>query len=681
MAFPQLSNPRLRYPLAVLSLGGYLLASASALSDAYEGPMVLIPWVSGLCLVVFFLAGFLLTLGNPPKHYEIDHELLIRDCLVGGLVTLSLVLAPQLFADGSSEPLTYFMSEVYPVLATLPVVICLTRTFASLQHLVNEQTATTRITLRWFVGLLGLSTLAALAPLPIPVLYVVYGLAALPLFSLLFRVRWIAGMAAGSRIYVVVYLFLLTWVHLGLIVWFIMADSPGLFFHDVRQNPFALLLMVFNGGYAFTALLAVLFNWPLSAVIERRNSDIKGFQSLNEQINKKDSAEDIQELLLDLCYQHSGAQAAWFTRPAEGGAQVHYMRRGQVSMQQISQLEDFLHTEASDSLQERDLHLYLPDAAECEGLSEKAKPYRSVLTFPMSVNGMPEGNLVLLREHKNAFSPYSIRMLGTYVNQARLALEKNRLVVQAVENERMRNEFEIATRVQESLLPGRAPERAWVTLAVEYKPAQEVGGDCYDFFENDDNLFVVMGDVSGKGMGAAFNVAELKGIFHSHTEYLDQPAEYLVRVNRAVSACFSQGIFLTMVYLGFRPKDNEFIYARAGHCPLLFYRASDGSTSYLEDRGMGLGIIRNDSYRDHIQVCVRRFDTNDILVLYSDGIMEAHHPVTGEEYGLERLRHVVARHAFFTAEEIKSRIITDVVQFCAGGKTTDDITLLVIKFQ
>jgi phosphoserine phosphatase RsbU/P len=681
LPFPELRDPRLRYPLAALSLGGWLLASASALSGAYEGPMVLLPWVSGICLAVFFLAGLLLTLGNPPRRSEGDPELLLRDRLVGGLVTLSLVLASQLFAAGSDEPLAYFMSEVYPVLAALPVVIYLTRTFASLQHLVNEQTATTRITLRWFVGLLALTALAALAPLPLWALYAVYALAALPLFSLLFRVRWIAGMAAGSRIYMAVYLFLLTWVHLGLIVWFVVADSPGLFFSDVRQNPFALLLMTFNGGYAFTALLAVLFNWPLSAVIEQRNSDIDGFQSLNELINKKDSAEDIQELLLELCFRHSGAQAAWFTRPAEGGTQVQYLRRGHVSLQQISHLEAFLHSEASDTLQERDLHLYLPDAGEREELRERVRPYRSVLTFPMSVNGMPEGNLVLLREHKNAFTPYSIRMLGTYVNQARLALEKNRLVVQAVENERMRNEFEIATRVQEALLPERAPERAWVTIAAEYKPAQEVGGDCYDFFECGEDLHVVMGDVTGKGMGAAFNVAELKGIFHSHTEYLSQPAEFLVRVNRAVSACFSPGVFLTLIYLGFRPRDNEFIYARAGHCQLLFYRAADASTTYLEDRGMGLGIVRNDSYRDHIQVCVRRFDTNDILVLYSDGIMEAQHPDTGEEYGLERLRQVVARHAFFTAEEIKSRILSDVLQFCAGGKAADDITLLVIKFQ
>ncbi len=673
--------PWLKPLLLAVALVSWAVATASAASEAYEGAFVLLPWVSGLAVSLFFLASLVYAIGFDHNRNPVDPEILLRNLLVGGLITLTIVLLSQLFPPDFRSPLAYFTGEVYPLLASLPLVFYLTRSFAALQHLVDERTVTTRVTLRWFAVILGFSALEAILPMPELVLYIGYALAAIPAFSLLFRVRWIAEMASGSRLYVLIYLFLITWVHLGLILWFVVEDAPGVFFRDALQNPFPLMLMIFNGGYALISLLAVLFNWPMSAVIERRNNDIFGFQSLHEQISHKGSAEDIQELLLDLCYRNSGARAAWFTRPVGRGNQVQYLKRGEVALGQIGLWEKELRSEANTATMERDGHLYVRDTTRHEQLGVFGNQYKTVLTFPMSVNGHPEGSLVLLQEPEDAFDDYSIRMLGTYVNQARLALEKNRLVAQAVENERMKNEFEIATRVQEKLLPAIVPERPWVKLSVAYRPAQEVGGDCYDFFETGEELHIVLGDVSGKGMGAAFNVAELKGIFHSNLDYLSRPEEFIYRVNTAVGACFDPQVFLTMVYMSFRPLQNEFYYIRAGHCKVLYYRANDGTAEYLKDEGMGLGILRNESFRKKISVNSHRFDTNDIIVLYTDGILEAMHPESREEYGEERLRHVVARHAFFTAEEIKRRILDDVQAYLSGGRAGDDITLLVIKFQ
>jgi len=667
------------FPLAAFL--AWALAAASSASEAYEGPYVLLPWVSGVLVAVFYAASlaFALVYDRTPK--PVEPEILLRNMLVGGLFTLSLVLLSQLFPPGNRGPLAYFTGEVYPLLACVPLIIYQVRSFARIRHLIDERSATTRQWQRSMTVLLFAAAFAAVLPLPGLLLFTLFALAAVPAFSLLFRVRWIGELSQNSRVYVFVYLFLITWVHLGLVLWFFVEDAHGIFFSQAHQNPFPLLLLMFNGAYALMSLLSVLFNWPMTAIMERRNNDIFGFQSLHEQISHQGSAEDIQELLLDLCYRNSGARAAWFTRPLNGAQQVQYLKRGEVALGQISRWEGGLRQLAAAEVAEREGHLYVRNAVRHPQLEDLGAQFKTALSFPMSVNGQPEGSLVLLKEPEDAFDEYSIRMLGTYVNQARLALEKNRLVAQAVENERMKNEFEIATRVQENLLPRAAPVRSWVSLAVAYRPAQEVGGDCYDFFEREDNLAMVVGDVTGKGMGAAFNVAELKGIFHSNLDHLDDPEEFLYRVNKAVSACFDPQIFLTLVFLSFRPLDNQFIYARAGHCPILFYRAADGNAAYLEDKGMGLGIVRTERYRSHIQVNSHRFDTNDIIVLFTDGIMEANHPETGEEFGLERLRHIVARHAFFTAEEIKRRILDDIQEFLGGGRAGDDITLLVIKFQ
>ena len=681
MKFSLHRYPWLRPLLLSIALLSWALASASATSEAYEGPFVLFPWVSGLLVCVFFASSLVLALGFDRVRKPVDPEILLRNILAFGLITLSLVLVSQLFPPANSGPISYFFDEVYPLLAGLPLVIYLTRTYAALQHLLDERTASTRKLTRWFIGILFLSALETIIPLPTGALIVGFVLAGIPALSLLFRVRWIAELPQGSRVFVFAYLFLITWVHLGLVMWFVIEDAPGLFYREVILNPFPLLLLFFNGGYAFIALLTVIFNWPMSAIIERKNNDIYGFQSLHDQISHKGTEEDIQELLLDLCYRNSGAQAAWFTRPVGKGNQVHYLKRGNVAISEISRWENDLKTGVLENTLTRDGHLYVQDTSHHSVLQDLSSKYRTALSFPLAVNGQNEGSLVLLKGMEDAFDEYSIRMLGTYVNQARLALEKNRLVSQAVENERMKNEFEIATRVQENLLPNRAPERSWVQLAVDYRPAQEVGGDCYDFFEVGDDLHMVIGDVTGKGMGAAFNVAELKGIFHSNLDYLNDPEEFLFRTNKAVAACFDRQIFLSLIYLGFLPQQNQFIYSRSGHCPVLFYNASEGRAEYLEDKGLGLGIVRNESYRKHIQVNTHRFDTNDIIVLFTDGIMEAMDPETGEEYGLERLKQVVARHGFFTAEEIKGKILDDIQAFLGTSRAGDDITLLVIKFQ
>ncbi len=667
--------------LQVIVLLSWAFVAGNAISEAYEGPFILLSWVNNLLIALFFVSALMLAQVRADLRRSTDPEILLRKILVGGLFTLTLVLLSQLFPQGNKGPIVYFTSEIYPLLASLPLIVYLSWTFARLRFLIDERTASTRQMLKVFLGMLLLSAVAAFWPLPPVLLYIFYGLALIPAFSLLMRVRWIAGLQPGSRIFVMAYLFLITWVHLGLLLWFIVQDSQGIFHGQAIQNPFPLMLMMFNGLYALMALLAVLFNWPMSAIMERRNSDIDGFQTLHEQISHRGSAEDIQELLLDLCYRNSGAKAAWFTRPVEGGNQVQYLKRGEVALGQISRWESGLKLQQDPEIIDRDGHIYVSDAARHDAFKELAFEYRTALSFPMSVNGQHEGNLVLLQRVEDAFDDYAIRMLGTYVNQARLALEKNRLVAQAVENERMKNEFEIATRVQENLLPKHIPQPSWLQISAAYQPAQEVGGDCYDFFEKGEDLYMVQGDVTGKGMGAAFNVAELKGIFHSNLDYLDQPDEFLLRVNRAVTACFDRDIFLTLVYLGFRPLQNQFVYARAGHCPVLFYSASKGEATYLDDKGMGLGIVRDDSYRKYIQVNNHRFDTNDIIVLFSDGIMEAVNPESGEEYGQERIRQVVARHAFFTADEIKEKILEDVKVYLDGERAGDDITLLVIKFQ
>ncbi|MFT7588667.1 MAG: sigma-B regulation protein RsbU (phosphoserine phosphatase) [Limisphaerales bacterium] len=677
-SFPFFKSGGFRYLVLVAALVAWIFPAVSSVLEAYEGKYVLIPAVSGAMVALFYLGTLLFgKLHESERGYK-EPEILLRNILIVGLSTLTismLSLATREFT--SLRSLGYFMEEVYPVLSSLPFILFLVWTFSYFRRFVDEQTEATRASWNWFIVILALSTVSAIVRVPDIILFAGYGIAGVIGFSLVLRVKWIADLEPSNRPYVLIYLFLITWVIIGLSLKFFIEDAPGIFHRSVFANPFPIILMAFNGIYSLVTLLAIIFNWPISSVIDQKNEEISTFQNLNKQINSLASPEEIQELLFDICCQNSSANAAWMTRPMSGNRNIQFLTKGSITVEEVSGWDKSIRSNQNGESTE--FH-YEKDISRMNSVNGLGDAYQTMLSFPITINGTYQSNLVLLKQKRDAFDPYTIRMLGTYVNQARLALEKNMLVSRAVENEKLKNDMDIAVRVQESLLPAHTPKLPWINLAVEYSPAQEVGGDYYDFFDQGETLYLIIGDVTGKGMGAAFNVAELKGIFHSNKALMGKPDAFMQRVNEAVAACFNPGVFLSMIYMGFHPQTNEYSYVRAGHLPILHYKAADQEVEYLHDTGLGIGIVRDNSYAKHIQVNRKKFEANDVLVLYTDGVVEALSP-DGEEYGFERLQTVVARHAFFKAEEIKRRILDDVENWLAGSRAGDDITLLVIRFE
>lgn len=121
-------------------------------------------------------------------------------------------------------------------------------------------------------------------------------------------------------------------------------------------------------------------------------------------------------------------------------------------------------------------------------------------------------------------------------------------------------------------------------------------------------------------------------------------------------------------------------YSRAGHCPTLFYDHSEDKADYLNADGLGLGIVRNSNYKNYIHESEFRYDKEDILVLYTDGIIEATNK-KGEEFGYENLKTSLIKYKNLSADKIQKEIINQVYQFVGdGGIPDDDFSIMVIKF-
>lgn len=245
------------------------------------------------------------------------------------------------------------------------------------------------------------------------------------------------------------------------------------------------------------------------------------------------------------------------------------------------------------------------------------------------------------------------------------------------EEKRLRDELTAAQLVQRRLLPAKMPIYPMLDVAATCIPAFEVGGDYYDFFPLDDtHLGILIGDVSGKGMSAAFYITLAKGVIVSQIQQSLSPADILCKVNKLLYETMERGKFISLIYGVFNTSTMEFTYSQAGHNPILI-RKNNGTIKSLEGKGLALGLNSGQVFNQVTSNYSVHLDAGDALILYTDGVTEAVN-LSGEEFDMKGLLGSVGRSGT-DALSLLQAIITDVQKFIGKAKQHDDITLVVIK--
>src|SRR5215208_551224 len=254
-----------------------------------------------------------------------------------------------------------------------------------------------------------------------------------------------------------------------------------------------------------------------------------------------------------------------------------------------------------------------------------------------------------------------------------LDLAEQRLEQERIERERIEQELQVARRIQQASLPKEVPELEGWEITPHYRPAREVGGDFYDFFDLEEpRVGVVVGDATGKGMPAALVAEATSNMLRAVAQALSSlsPGEVLARVNETLLARIPSNMFVTCFYAILDPNSSSLTYANAGHD--LPYIQSNGDAQELMARGMPLGLLPRMSYEEKEIV----LQAGEAALLYSDGVVEAHDP-EGEMFGFPRLKALVAEHgekgslADFLMEELYSFV-------GEGWEQEDNITLLTL---
>ena len=242
----------------------------------------------------------------------------------------------------------------------------------------------------------------------------------------------------------------------------------------------------------------------------------------------------------------------------------------------------------------------------------------------------------------------------------------------------IRRELEVAREIQQSILPrdfGPKGPGGGCAIAAGMQPAQEVGGDFYDFFMIDeDRLAVMVGDVAGKGVPAAIYMSLSRTLLRATALLGLEAGECLRQANRTLSSEGDAGLFVTVVYVIVNTRTGAVEYTTGGHFSPYVARANGAIESLPGSGGMVLGVMADAPYT----TCRATLEPGDLMLLYSDGVTEAANQ-SDELFGDERLEAALKTVIGGTEQATVAAVNDAVRAFAAGHQQSDDITIVALR--
>ncbi len=302
---------------------------------------------------------------------------------------------------------------------------------------------------------------------------------------------------------------------------------------------------------------------------------------------------------------------------------------------------------------------------------------RSMLTVRLSDHDdHTVGVLQVLNKRTGPFDGRDEEIAGFLGSQAGVAIQRQQLLDHYAEKQKLQRDLSIARDIQQGLLPREQPTCPGFDVAGWNRPADETGGDFYDFLPlPSDRLAVLIADATGHGIGPALVVAEARALFRAVLR-AGAPLDRAVSdVHQLLCLDMPDGRFVTAFCGVIDIASGDIEYLSAGQGPLILYDASADVFRELEAQGLPLAFFPDAGYEGQIRIAL---DDGDVLVLLTDGFYE-YDRGDGETFGEERVKAVVRDHRDRSAADLIAALSSAVDSFAAGAKQLDDLTAVIVK--
>lgn len=301
----------------------------------------------------------------------------------------------------------------------------------------------------------------------------------------------------------------------------------------------------------------------------------------------------------------------------------------------------------------------------------------SFIAVPVIVDGELFCIIALAhRSNSKFFSSEIFEYIKILANYTSITLNSLYDYSQILEKREIEKDIDIASEIQRNLLPSRLPEKIRDQVGIWSKPLKGISGDYFDIisFGDTGKIAVIICDVAGKGVPASLVMVMIRTITHLVSVNMRNPAEIIEAVNFGVSEKVDVERFATMSYLIYDLNTRSIEYSNAAHHPLVILKHATKTIEKLDAEGLPIGIEASSKYSSE----VKTLDPGDIIMLYTDGIIEALNP-DNVQYEEERLEKALVSNADLSSEQIVEAIKQDLAGFVGTASQHDDQTLIVMK--
>jgi len=309
-----------------------------------------------------------------------------------------------------------------------------------------------------------------------------------------------------------------------------------------------------------------------------------------------------------------------------------------------------------------------------------ATDVRSTIVLPLrSPEGVYGVVQVVNRRDGLPFSEEQLRFMGLIVEQAGLAIYNARLQEEILQRQRAEEQLKAARQIQMGLVPRRLPSIPGLSLAVNYQPAQEVGGDYYNFYPIDhDHLGIGVFDVSGKGVPGAL-LAAITGTFMKMAAPRSKsPAWALNEVSLALAPEMQRGMYVTACYAVLRLSTLQLTLVCAGHPDALIVRERDATCERHKPRGAAIGLLPPSRFRTVLEQETLQLEQGDTVIFFTDGVTEALN-AQGEHFGIDRLMALCSAHARKGPRDMTAEVLAAIARYVGDTPQYDDMTIIALR--
>lgn len=437
---------------------------------------------------------------------------------------------------------------------------------------------------------------------------------------------------------------------------------------------------IFVIAYFSRIVLTLIISMPTSSILERKTSEISSFADLNKYVSKTIDFNELINTVTRLAINASQGVAGWtelYTKNEKIEIVSNYLVK-ENSINELHSNKKFYNY--VKKINEPYLIESIYENRELVMLAWEQLQYaKSLIIIPLISNNNRIGTLVLLHSEEYGFDNGTLKVLAAFSDNVSIAIDNLNLMKESIEKERYKRELLLAREIQQNLLPRKIPKISNCSVEAFSIPAEEVGGDYYDVIKLRNNLYcIVIGDVSGKGVSAAFYMAQLKGVVIALSNEAIGAADLLKKINSTLFGLMEKQMFITLSALVIDTEKQKIYFSRAGHMPLVM--KSNNEIKLFTPKGIGIGLAQSSKFNELLEEISIDIYPGDACILFTDGISELKDS-SQQELGYESMKLILQNtvynnNALIINQKIK-KLIDDSVENSAYH---DDMTIVSIVF-